>query len=156
MVVSAVERRISLEGCFNFRDLGGYRTSDGRTVRWRRLFRADALHRLTEADLAQLARLGLATVIDLRTNGEVIDRGQVAWQAAGLGYHHLPMIDVLVERAELAEWTRPDHVAAQYADMLQRGGPAVTEALAVLTDPSAYRPCFIVRPARIAPESWPP
>jgi protein-tyrosine phosphatase len=139
---SPLARRITLEGCFNFRDLGGYRTADGRTVRWRRLFRADSLHRLTEGDLAQLADLGLATVIDLRTGAEVTDRGRVAWKGSGLAYHHLPMIDVVSNRAELANWTGAGYVAAHYADMLRRGGPAVTEALAVLTDPAAYPAVF--------------
>ena len=36
------KRRVEIEGCNNFRDLGGYPTSDGRRVRWRVLFRADA------------------------------------------------------------------------------------------------------------------
>ncbi|MBA9007446.1 tyrosine-protein phosphatase [Thermomonospora cellulosilytica] len=44
-----MEREIALEGCVNFRDVGGYR-ADGGHVRWRRLFRSDALHELTPAD----------------------------------------------------------------------------------------------------------
>ncbi len=35
-----LNRHIRLEGQANFRDLGGYQTSDGRTVKWRELFRA--------------------------------------------------------------------------------------------------------------------
>ncbi len=76
--MSAAPRLVELEGCFNFRDLGGYETTDGRTVRWRRLFRSDGLHRLTEGDLEDLAELGLATVIDLRTVAEVEERGRYA------------------------------------------------------------------------------
>ena len=55
---------------------GGYRTADGRQVGWRRLFRADGLHRLTEADRRQLIELGVATVIDLRTVDEAEQRGR--------------------------------------------------------------------------------
>ena len=44
-----IQRRIPLEGCVNFRDLGGYPTADGRKVKWRRLFRSDAPNTLTEA-----------------------------------------------------------------------------------------------------------
>ncbi len=38
----------------NFRDLGGYPAQGGRTLRWRVLFRSDALHALSAGDVAQL------------------------------------------------------------------------------------------------------
>ena len=46
---------IQLSGATNFRDLGGYRTEDGRQVRWRRVFRSDAL-RLMGVGHAELLR----------------------------------------------------------------------------------------------------
>ncbi len=60
------DRHIPFEGAYNFRDLGGYRTTDGKTVKWRRLFRSDDLRTMTEADAARARELGVATVIDLR------------------------------------------------------------------------------------------
>jgi len=61
-------REITFDGCFNFRDLGGYRTSDGRQTRWRRLFRSDHSALLSEGDCLQMERdLRIATVLDLRT-----------------------------------------------------------------------------------------
>ena len=54
----------------NLRDLGGYVTADGHKVRSGLLFRSDQLYHLTPADKAELARLGLKTVYDLRTQGE--------------------------------------------------------------------------------------
>ena len=62
------DRHVPLAGCFNFRDLGGYPTRGGGHLAWRRLFRADGLTRLNEDDCAALTELGLATVIDLRTD----------------------------------------------------------------------------------------
>ena len=134
----SAERQLSLEGCFNFRDLGGYPTRDGRRVRWRRLFRADSLSRLTESDFGQLGAVGLATVIDLRTATEVAERGRVEWPAPGITYHHLPMLDVLPDRDEFVEWAAPGFVARRYADMLATGAPAVADALRVLADPRAH------------------
>jgi protein-tyrosine phosphatase len=136
------QRVVDLEGCFNFRDLGGYRTVDGRCVRWQRLFRADGLHRLTEADLAQLAGLGLATVIDLRTEKELDEVGRIAWPAPDLAFHHLPMIDVLPDQTTYPAWVDAGYVADRYVEILEKGRDAVAEALAILTDPTAYPAVF--------------
>ncbi len=65
-----MHRPIALEGATNFRDLGGYRALDGRRVRWRRLFRADGLHRLTRSDGMTLAALGVEEALDLRYGPE--------------------------------------------------------------------------------------
>jgi protein-tyrosine phosphatase len=60
------DRLVPLEGTLNFRDLGGYRGLDGRTVRWGRVFRSDALHELTDADRETLRAIGLRAIYDLR------------------------------------------------------------------------------------------
>jgi protein-tyrosine phosphatase len=64
------DRSLHLAGATNFRDLGGYRTQDGRWVRMGVLYRSDQLDKLTDADLAKLSRLGIRTVVDLRTQAE--------------------------------------------------------------------------------------
>ncbi len=64
-------RRIDLAGVLNFRDVGGYPVASGGSVRWRTLFRSDALHRLDSAGVAAVTGLGPRTVIDLRTRLEV-------------------------------------------------------------------------------------
>jgi protein-tyrosine phosphatase len=63
-------RRIELAGLLNFRDIGGYPVVGGGSVRWRTLFRSDALHPLDSAGVAAVTGLGLRTVIDLRTQLE--------------------------------------------------------------------------------------
>src|SRR3954468_18891152 len=50
--VVAAERLLPFEGANNVRDLGGYRTRDGRRVRWGQVFRSDSLHGLTPSDVA--------------------------------------------------------------------------------------------------------
>lgn len=69
-VVAAHQRVLPLEGGQNFRDLGGYRTRDGRTVRWGLLYRSGSMHWLTEKDFAYLDRLGIRTVCDFRDTNE--------------------------------------------------------------------------------------
>ena len=63
-------RFVFLEGGRNFRDLGGYRTADGRTVRWGLLYRSGSLGGLSPAGRAQLEALGAARLVDLRTAEE--------------------------------------------------------------------------------------
>ena len=63
-------RHIALEGIFNLRDLGGYATADGHTVKTGCLFRSDELHALTEADVATVAQLGVRVLFDLRNQVE--------------------------------------------------------------------------------------
>ncbi|GGK94712.1 tyrosine-protein phosphatase [Nocardia jinanensis] len=65
--VLTVDRSLHLTGAPNARDLGGYRTIDGRTVRSGIAFRTDQLNNLTPADLSELNRLGVREVDDLRT-----------------------------------------------------------------------------------------
>ncbi|MFZ1043661.1 MAG: tyrosine-protein phosphatase [Anaerolineales bacterium] len=64
------KRYLAFAGTRNFRDLGGYQTLDGRTVRWERLYRSDELHGLTDTDLEHLAALDLDKIIDFRAEHE--------------------------------------------------------------------------------------
>jgi protein-tyrosine phosphatase len=64
------ERFVLLEGGRNFRDAGGYQTADGRRVKRGVLYRSGSLGSLTPAGQAALARLHIASEIDLRTTEE--------------------------------------------------------------------------------------
>ena len=86
-------RHVWFEACFNFRDLGGYETVDGRHVRWNVLYRSDTLHRLTAADAETFSALGLRTVIDLRSRTEVEDFGRLGVATESLAWHNVPMLD---------------------------------------------------------------
>lgn len=63
-------RRLPLEGAKNFRDLGGYRASDGSYVRWGLAYRSNHLVHLTASDSEYLNRLGIRLVCDVRSDGE--------------------------------------------------------------------------------------
>lgn len=129
------ERRLNFRGCFNFRDVGGYRTTDGLRVRWRRLYRSDGLHHLTAEDQKEVTALGLASVVDLRTPEEVAEQG---WSRVRTTEYHLPMADLLA-------WFGTDEchaeaalVADSYYAMLTASCETIREVLAILTDPSSY------------------
>jgi protein-tyrosine phosphatase len=63
-------RHLNLAGASNFRDLGGYPGKDGRTLRWRQIFRSNHLGHLTEADIAVVRGLGLKSAFDFRGTEE--------------------------------------------------------------------------------------
>ncbi len=125
-------RALALDGCVNFRDLGGYRTRDGRQVRWRQLFRADGLNRLSEADRRTLVGLGVATVIDLRTVLEATERGRFPVDLVPVRYLGLPLTDVLPSTEELPSWREASYVSSRYVQMVTAGGPVLTRALDAL------------------------
>jgi protein-tyrosine phosphatase len=64
-----------LIGASNFRDVGGYVSSDGRRVRQGRIFRSNQLGQLTSQDLSQLETLGVHSVVDFRSDDEIAKAG---------------------------------------------------------------------------------
>ena len=64
------DRSLHLASAPNFRDVGGYRTRDGKWVKMGLLYRSDGLDALTDADIATVQALGIKLVCDLRTDGE--------------------------------------------------------------------------------------
>ena len=89
------ERRLPLEGGLNFRDLGGYPTTDGGRTRWGVLFRSDHLNSLTDADVTYVTNLGLRRVHDFRLPME--RERQPSRLPDGLEVHHLAAVDLGVD-----------------------------------------------------------
>ena len=137
-------RLVALEAVHNFRDLGGYATSDGRTTKWRTLFRADGLYRLTPADVAVLEPLGLRTVIDLRSATELDERGRFPVDAHPVVFHHLPIVDA--QRGQSPN--RPnyerdeDFLIWAYQEMLTVGAPRFAKAFDALAEADALPAVF--------------
>lgn len=137
MHVAEPLRHIEHERVFNLRDLGGYRTVDGRTTRWSTLFRGDGLHRL---DADDCATLGLRTVLDLRTPEEV-ERGRL--EVDGVDWHHLPVIRTTWKPDWWTEDSTPERfLADRYATMLEEGAEAIAGALRALARPDRLPAAF--------------
>jgi len=64
------DRHVPLDGQSNFRDLGGYATVDGRTVRYGQVYRSGRLVKLSDADVSNLAALDVRTVVNLLTDDD--------------------------------------------------------------------------------------
>jgi protein-tyrosine phosphatase len=83
-------RYIGLENTINFRDLGGLKTKDGRTVRKGFIYRSDNLSKLETADFGRFSALRIATVYDLRTDHEI--KGKEDHLPADVRYMHTPVV----------------------------------------------------------------
>lgn len=86
------ERTVHLEGVLNLRDAGGYPVAGGGRVRWGCLYRSSAVVPTAAAGDALATRLGIRTVVDLRTEAErARTGGEAEWAPPGCALHHLPL-----------------------------------------------------------------
>ncbi|MBR0990393.1 tyrosine-protein phosphatase [Bradyrhizobium japonicum] len=94
-------RHLALQGASNFRDLGGYPTTDGRTTRWRHIFRSNHLGLLTADDIEIIRALGVRSAFDFRG---VEERAAGVCAVSEITVHSLPIEPSVVAalRAELA------------------------------------------------------
>lgn len=129
------DRHIRLEGAVNFRDLGGYQTADGRRIRWRTLFRADGLSRLTQPDRTVIRQLGVATVIDLRTSTEVA-QGRFPVDEIPVGFHHLPLLDEMPDPDRFK--MTPGVLGTQYGEMARDAAPQIAQAITIVAQRHAH------------------
>ena len=136
-------RHIELERAFNFRDLGGYPTADGGTTKWQTLYRADGIHRISEADVARLQPLGLKTVIDLRTPDELEQHGRFPLESYEVDYHHHPVLDVVWSPDQIQSFgDSPTFLVDRYREMLVTGEAALGRSLRLLAEIDAYPAVF--------------
>jgi protein-tyrosine phosphatase len=131
--VTEPPRHVLFEAGFNCRDLGGYKTDDGRTVRWGAVYRSGSLHRLTSADLDAATRIGFRTVIDLRSSAELERSGRVS--GLDVAFHHAPLFE---EDSLPFKWAEPDDPepppGEDYAAIAENGAGALAVALKVIAE----------------------
>jgi protein-tyrosine phosphatase len=136
---------VPLEGGSNFRDLGGYRTADGRIVRRGAVFRSAHLGALTDADRTALAGLGMRTVVDLRGVNEAAETPHriEGTGARIVGAHIEPGIGEKI-RLSIADGTATPFLMMQYLgdhyrDYPRRCAPGFRTLFATLSD-GRHRP----------------
>lgn len=142
-------RWIDLQGAANVRDVAGLPTIDGRTVRPGVLVRADNLQDLTESDVARLlGDIGVRTVVDLRTTGEVHLEGPGPL-VGKVALHHLSLIPELPGESDEAEVDKavpvrrsrrgadPTDMTGHYTGYVEDAPGKVAQALRVLADPAS-------------------
>ena len=134
-------RQIEFENVINFRDIGGYRTRDGRTVAWRRVFRSGELRSMTAGDLSKLREeLGLAAVIDLRSEFEVKQRGLGLLEGADIKYCNIAFMTDDDPGANASRYAHCTNMGEFYLEMARQKdyGKRITEALEVIAAPENH------------------
>ncbi len=143
---------IELEGAANVRDVGGLPTIDGRTTRPGVVVRADNLQDLTPADVRRLVdELGVRTVLDLRSTGELHLTGPGPLRHSAVAHHHLSLIpeylsDTDEDEVDRAVPVRTDRSAragdrrtdmtGYYVGYLEDAPDNIARALRLLADPA--------------------
>jgi protein-tyrosine phosphatase len=143
-IVNHPRRLIGLEAVHNFRDLGGYATADGRSTRWRTLFRSDGLYRLRGADdMSRVRQLGLKSVIDLRTEREQREQGIFPTDDIEVTFHHLSIVDVTWSDTETPKFDdEVEFLVWGYRDMLEIGSSRFADAMHVLAQTDSLPAVF--------------
>lgn len=81
------ERILSFQGGCNFRDIGGYRTGQGATTRWGKVYRTGVLTYFTDDDHAPLTGLQVRAICDLR-RAEEREREPTRWPDTAVNALH--------------------------------------------------------------------
>ena len=82
-------RLLPMDGAFNTRELGGYKTTDGKSVKWGMLFRSDKLSDISENDQLYLQSLGIKRIVDFRSKGEKTEDPDIIPE--GINYIETPI-----------------------------------------------------------------
>ena len=63
-------RLLPMDGSHNTRELGGYETEDGRSIKWGVLYRSDKLSDISKTDEEYIQSLGIKRIVDFRSTTE--------------------------------------------------------------------------------------
>ncbi|MFD0716283.1 tyrosine-protein phosphatase [Paenibacillus sp. GCM10027626] len=72
MTTQQFQRIIPMENVLNFRDMGGYKTADGRVVKPGLIYRSADLSTMTEKDIALVQELKITVIFDYRDDHEAM------------------------------------------------------------------------------------
>jgi hypothetical protein len=131
---------LDVEGCFNVRDAGGWPTSDGRTMRSGRLYRADEPQRLTPAGRAVVDGIGLRAVIDLRSATH-FERGS-GFADPALTYN-VTVVDRVINTEEPRRVEDAADIADLYDEMVELRRDNVVRAIELVANNIGTGPVLV-------------
>ena len=142
------ERHVELDGQSNIRDLGGYETADGMSLKWGQVYRSGELPHLTDEDVAKLEDLEIRTVVNFLLPEEIEMNGrdrlpggvrEIAEPIEGDRAAELTMVAQSAIRSGDFEKLPPEMNPEFHRLLLDEGKPRYAALLRYATDP-ANRP----------------
>jgi protein-tyrosine phosphatase len=82
-------RLLLMDGSHNTRELGGYKTTDGKSVKWGMLYRSDKLSDISDTDQEYLQSLGIKKIVDFRSKEEKTEDPDIIPE--GINYIEMPV-----------------------------------------------------------------
>jgi protein-tyrosine phosphatase len=131
---------VAVEGCFNFRDAGGWPTTDGGEMRRRWWYRSDDPLRITPAGRRTVESLGLVVVVDLRQAHHV---------ARSPGFLppertvHMSLVDRVVDPENPPRLETPTDITDLYDGMLERSREQLRQAIGALAEALTNGPTLV-------------
>lgn len=140
MVAEAGQRIPGLEGAYNFRDLGGLPTDDGKRTVSGAIFRSDALEQLTGDDVHTLCEvIGVGSVIDLRAHVETAGTRPSWARDTTLDFVSLPLDDAWTDWGTLDDEGRRTLLARKYLSYLDAAAQNVVTAVELIAENARKR-----------------
>ncbi|MHB8105686.1 MAG: tyrosine-protein phosphatase [Dehalococcoidales bacterium] len=136
------DRHLRFKSVTNFRDLGGYRTGNGKSMPWRRIFRSGEFARINRDDCRRITEeIKLAAILDLRSEFEVKRQGIGLPIADGIKYYNIAFIpDGGKTDAEEQRYKSFTNMGQFYLDITRdKGfGGRIVQALEVIAEPKNH------------------
>jgi protein-tyrosine phosphatase len=131
---------VTVEGCTNFRDAGGWPTTDGRRMRTGRLYRSDGPLRVSRRGRDAIWNLGVRLVVDLRQDNQ-------AERTPGfLPPEHtarVPLVDRVIDTDAPPPLERPADFADLYEGMLDASRDQFGRVLGEVADRIGDAPVLV-------------
>lgn len=99
--IKVAERLIPFRGTLNFRDLGGYPTTDGRRTKWGKIYRSDHLRKFRKAEYPYFDTLNIKTICDFRGHSVAKRFPNNLPKNNNIKTHRLPIVSEGLEMREL-------------------------------------------------------
>jgi protein-tyrosine phosphatase len=131
---ATLQRHLAIQGTYNIRDLGGYKTRDGSLTRWGTLLRSDKLYHLSPASKQAIIDLGVKTIVDLRYSIEMETEPDDFANSPVVHYMPMPLYELSGDGTLPAV---PDNLEEMYTMILDHRQGQIAKTFRALFAPGA-------------------
>ncbi len=137
------QRHLRFKSITNFRDLGGYRTINGKTIPWRRIYRSGEFSRVNPDEYRRLTEeIKLTAIVDLRSNFEVERQGTGLPDGADIKYYNIAFISDggQTSDVEARRYKTFTNMGEFYLEIVRNKGfgEKIVQALEVIAEPKNH------------------